>query len=218
MDFPETQSKLIARLPGGIDSTDESAWEDFVSTYAPFIAAYARRRGLQESDCEELVQRVLLSVSKAIANWRREPGKPPFRSWLFTIARNHLISMLRSDARLRRVGVAGGGSTHLQVLNESPAESEDPRQAEALNYQREGFLWAAEQVRESVQASSWRAFWLTAIQGQSCPVVAKELGMEVGSVYAARSRILKKIKSLVSLYEPDSQSSSTEPSSILESR
>jgi RNA polymerase sigma-70 factor (ECF subfamily) len=49
-------------------------------------------------------------------------------------------------------------------------------------------------VRPAFRAPTWQAFWRTAVDGRDAAAVARELGLSVGAVYIARSRVLARIK------------------------
>ena len=53
---------------------------------------------------------------------------------------------------------------------------------------------AAEQIRSEFQDSTWQAFWQTNMEGKATKEVAESLGMTVGAVYIARSRVLARLK------------------------
>ena len=72
-----------------------------------------------------------------------------------------------------------------------------------LEYRREVFRWAARQVRKEFRQDTWDAFWLTAVEGRSVEVVAKELAKDAGAIYAARSRIMRRIREKVTEYEQE---------------
>ena len=75
-----------------------------------------------------------------------------------------------------------------------------------LEYRREVFRWAARQVRKEFRQDTWDAFWLTAVEGRSVEAVAKELAKDAGAIYAARSRVMRRIREKVTEYEQDSTS------------
>jgi RNA polymerase sigma-70 factor (ECF subfamily) len=72
-----------------------------------------------------------------------------------------------------------------------------------LEYRREVFRWAARQVRNEFRQDTWDAFWLTAVQGQSVAVVAKELAKDCGAIYTARSRVMQRIREIAAEYEEE---------------
>ena len=65
-EFPETRSTLIAKVRS---PDDREAWEEFVLIYQPVIYRMARRRGMQDSDAQDLVQTVLMRVAGATDRW-----------------------------------------------------------------------------------------------------------------------------------------------------
>ena len=56
-------------------------------------------------------------------------------------------------------------------------------------------------VRSDFTPGTWKAFELTAIQGLSKEQAARELGKSIGTVYAARSRIIKRLSETVAELE-----------------
>ena len=86
-DIPDTRESLLIRVR---DPEDREAWERFVEIYQPIVFRLARRRGLQSADAEDLCQRVLLSISTAIADWKPHSDKVPLSELLLRIAKTLL--------------------------------------------------------------------------------------------------------------------------------
>ena len=61
--------------------------------------------------------------------------------------------------------------------------------------------WAARQIEREFQPDTWQAFWLTAVEGRSCEDAAAELNKGVGTIYAARSRVMKRLQEKVKEYD-----------------
>jgi RNA polymerase sigma-70 factor (ECF subfamily) len=81
---------------------------------------------------------------------------------------------------------------------EQPVDDLDTWEAE---YQQTLLHWAAERVQKDVQASTWQAFWRTAVEGARPEEVADALGLSVGAVYIAKSRVIKRIRELIDSLE-----------------
>ena len=64
-------------------------------------------------------------------------------------------------------------------------------------------LWAADRIRNEFRESTWIAFWETCVEGRPIREVAEELGVSVGSIYVARSRIVARLRERVSQLEID---------------
>jgi RNA polymerase sigma-70 factor (ECF subfamily) len=180
---------LILRLPS---SQDALAWREFIAIYEPLIIRFAGRRGLQEADAREIAQNVLIAVAKSVDRWQPDRERGRFRAWLFRIARNQLINWISKQATQASSARALDGS----ALEQFP--SEDYRAAEIeLEYRREMFRVAAAQARDSFSASTWDAFWRTAVLAESVDSVAASLELSPGAVYIARSRVTSKIRDII---------------------
>ncbi|MDY0166995.1 MAG: hypothetical protein RBS80_10655 [Thermoguttaceae bacterium] len=70
----------------------------------------------------------------------------------------------------------------------------------------EANVWhrAVKLVQAEFEASTWRAFWRVAVDGQRPADVAEELGMTLHAVYKAKSRVLRRVRQeLADLEEAD---------------
>jgi RNA polymerase sigma factor (sigma-70 family) len=189
---PDTRASLLLRIR---DAGNEEAWRQFVDLYAPLIYGLARRRGLQDADAADLMQEVFRSVATAIRGLDYDPRHGSFRGWLYTVARNRLSDLVSSR---KRPGQGAGGSGVQVMLEEQPGREDDSGYWDR-EYERQVFAWAAEQVRGEFKDSTWRAFWLTAVEGQSGEEAAATLGLSMGAVYAAKSRVLTRLREEVRL-------------------
>jgi RNA polymerase sigma-70 factor (ECF subfamily) len=179
---PLTRPSLLVRIR---DSGDREAWRRFVEVYAPLVYKFARSRGLQDADAADLTQEVLQAVSGASKRLVYDPRRGTFRAWLYTVARNKLRNFLLARRRRHE-------ADDPQLLDAQPAR-EEAEQWER-EYEQRLFDWAAEQVRDCFQESTWHAFWITAVEGRGATEAATELGMSVGAVYIAKSRVLARLR------------------------
>jgi RNA polymerase sigma factor (sigma-70 family) len=190
-ETPDTRPSLLVRLR---DPRDELAWTEFTAIYSPLINRLACRKGLQDADAADLVQEVLRAVAAAIDRWDPEPSRGRFRNWLFTIARNLTLNFIASQRRHPR----GTGLDEVQHLLESrPSPSPEDSSLFEMEYKRQLFRWAAERLRDEFRGNTWAAFWETAVEGERAQGVANRLGMSVGAVYMARSRVVARLKQVI---------------------
>jgi RNA polymerase sigma-70 factor (ECF subfamily) len=192
--LPETRASLIVRLP---NAADARAWDDFVGVYAPLVYGLARRHRLQPADADDVVQDVLAAVARSVETWLKRPDRGPFRAWLLRIARNLAINAL---TRPKSRPLAAGGDNG-QRLSQVADSNGDAASQFDLEYRRELFRWAADQVREHFSEPSWQAFWLSTVEDQPIAAVAGQLKMSIGSVYVARSRVMARLREVVGRFE-----------------
>jgi RNA polymerase sigma-70 factor (ECF subfamily) len=199
-DSPATRHSLLVRIR---DAQDAEAWTQFVDLYAPLVYGFARRRGLQDADAADLTQEVLRAVVRAAQRQDYDPKKGHFRNWLFTIA----LNKLRNFRTGRRRHPPGSGDSADQVrLEEHPDRASDDAAWWEREYEQRLFDWAAEHVRGEFEESTWQAFWCTAIDGTAAKEVGASLGMSVGAVYIAKSRVLARLKASIEQLELDGDS------------
>src|SRR5947209_2107367 len=187
-DAPSTRASLLARIR---DPKDARAWEEFVEIYAPLVHRLARARGFQEADAADLSQDVFRAVAGAIDRWDPDPRLGSFRAWLFRISRNLMVNALAARRRHPR----GSGDTDVRrLLEEVPDPSAEDTALFDAEYRRRLFEWAASRCRAEFRDATWQAFWRTGVDGESPGDVGRSLGMTVGAVYVARSRVMARLK------------------------
>jgi RNA polymerase sigma-70 factor (ECF subfamily) len=183
--FPTTRISLLMRVKDGADA---AAWEEFAAIYRPVVCRFGRRRGLQPHDAEDLAQNVLSAVADRVAEWTPDESRGRFRTWLVRIAMNQTITMFRR----RKPDAAHGGTTAAAALNHHPDHASEL----SLDYRRELFRRLAQRVREEFEEGTWQAFWMTAVENVSIEATAAALEKSAGSVYTARSRVIRRLQEL----------------------
>ena len=193
-DLPETRESLLLQIQS---QDNREAWEEFVEIYRPVVYGVAVSRGLQHADALDLVQTVFVSVANSIGRWEKQDQQTRFRHWLLRVAKNATINAITR----RPPDYAVGGYGLTQDLIEPIQDGTASELELDLEYKRQLYLRAAERVRSKVTKANWQAFELTAVKGVSIEEAAKELGKSRGSIYAARSRIMKQLVDIVSRME-----------------
>lgn len=175
-----TDASLLQRLrkPG-----EKEAWDRFVALYSPLVRTWASRLQATGVDAEELVQEVFASLVRSIPQFEYS-AQGRFRGWLWTTTKNKWRELLR-----RRVPI---GRDTVDV-NSLPID--DPIEAiDAAEYRNYLVGRALALMRAEFQPTSWQAFLETTMENQPAARVAERLGLTVDAVYAAKSRVLRRLR------------------------
>ena len=79
------------------NASDAGAWDRLAQLYGPLVYRWARGRGLQAADAENMVQDVFLAVFDGIAGFRR-------RLWRISVNRYSVIRRQTAGPRLEMRG------------------------------------------------------------------------------------------------------------------
>jgi RNA polymerase sigma-70 factor (ECF subfamily) len=184
---PTTSPTLLKRL--AMPGADE-AWDLFLERYGPLIEARCRQVGLQAADADDVRAAVLARLVPTFRRFRHDPSRR-FRGYLQRAVDNAIRSHWR--AIRQRPGWIGTGG---EGLDEIPAPLAGL--GAEIDHHVESRVEAAWRVmarlERSVGEESWRAFELTAIEGLSGVEAAARLQKDPSAIYAAKSRVLKRLR------------------------
>ena len=92
----ESDDELVEKLRGG----ERDALTQLVKRYeAPVFQLVFRLIG-NESDAEDVVQRIFVQTLQKVSGFR---GRSSFKTWLYRIALNLALTLVRDDRRRRRL-------------------------------------------------------------------------------------------------------------------
>lgn len=164
---------------------------EFVELYERAVFRYVRFKGLQDADALEVVQQVLIAVHGSVDEWNPN-GPGSFRAWLLRVSSNLATSLVRQRHRERML--TGGTHVYNALNAASSAADQDTANEEDLEWRQWAFCWASSKAQRAVSEITWRAFWLTAVENRPPADVAKQLELSVGAVYAAKCRVLQRLR------------------------
>lgn len=191
--FIPTRSSLLGRLK---DWGDAESWRDFFDTYSKLIYGTAVKAGLSPAEAEDVVQDTVLSVAKAMRDFKYDQDRGSFKGWLLQLTRWRIINQLkkRSPGEQLRSGFSD------DTAEVSPAERvADPASLDLAAY------WDAEweknlmnaaiaKVKELVKPRQYEIFYLHVVKKLSVPAVAASLGVNRAQIYLAKHRVAALIK------------------------
>lgn len=177
-----THTTLLARLA---DAGDAHAWHDFLARYGDLIRGFCLRRGLQAADCEDIQQEVLLALTKSMGQFRYDPAKGLFRSYLKTVVMNAISRRLCQN------------TAHAGLSQASAVGDTDSEEHWEQEWRQHHFRQAMKIVESEFSESDRRAFTMYAVEGRGVQDTARELNLSTDAVYQAKSRILRRLGQLI---------------------
>jgi RNA polymerase sigma-70 factor (ECF subfamily) len=189
-----TSTTLLERLRQS--PADQAAWAEFVRRYGPQVYRWCRRWHLQEADAQDVTQAVLARLAAKMRSFAYDPAKS-FRAYLKTLARYAWCDFLEAS---QQPGGGSGGSEVLKRL-ETVEAGDDLVQRLNEQFDQELLAEAQERVRQRVEAHTWEAFRLTAVEGLSGAEAGSRLGMKVATVFKAKSKVQQMLREEVARLE-----------------
>jgi len=157
---------------------DDRSWDEFSSTYSPYICAILYKSGVNDSTIDDLKQNIMVKIWKSIENFEYNPDKCKFRTWLSTVCRNVIYNHFRD----RKVSVP--------YLEDTSADAKDA-EIDAM-MEQEWKIYIASKALENVTdrlgeatMKSYRLFY----EGMKAPEIAKELNIQENTVYVHCKRV-----------------------------
>jgi RNA polymerase sigma-70 factor (ECF subfamily) len=177
-----TPSSLLQRLrrPG-----QEQAWQRFTELYTPLLYYWARHLGLQPQDASDLVQEVFTLLVRKLPEFSYDRHKS-FRNWLRTVTFNKW----RDLQRRRADRPLASNDAALQQL----AAPDNADLLGETEYRQMLIRRALQIMQDEFQPATWRACWEYVVEERPAAEVAAKLGVSVGTVYVAKSRVLSRLR------------------------
>ena len=201
-----TRQSLLSRLR---DVQDQAGWREFFDTYWRLIYNVARKSGLPDAEAQDVVQNTFIYLTRKMPNFRYDPKRGSFKSWLRVVTRSRINVHCRrekADGKLVREPLPNSETNGIDPIEEVP----DPS-ADALDevWQRE---WeenlvstALRRVRAKVSSQQLLIFRLATLGDLPLTQVAKKLGVNIAQVYLARHRVGKLFKAEVQLLRRETE-------------
>lgn len=160
---------------------DREAFAELFSYFAPRVKAWLMKSGASAAAAEDFAQDAMLTV------WRKadlfDARKARAATWIFTIARNRRLDMLRRDAR----------ALHTPEIDLNANEVESPD--EALSAAQD-----AERIRQALsrlQPDQIEVLRLAFFMDRSHSEIARRLGLPLGTVKSRIRKAMVKLRLLI---------------------
>lgn len=181
-----THPSLLSRVR---DPANAHAWRQFESLYREFLVRFCRRRGLQVADAEDVVQTVMLNLSKSLPGFVYDPKRGRFRDYLYRCTRNAISQWVE-----RPTVRPGALDTHVLDTLSPPDATEDS--AWEQEWVAHHYRLAMHTVRQTFEARSVEVFEKS-VAGTSVAELAAEFAMSEQAVHKVRQRIKARMEELI---------------------
>ena len=181
-----TRSSVIKAVA---DTENEAAWNRLFDLYAGFVYSIVRRKGLNATDADDIVQIVFGDLARNLPTFKYDREKGHFRSYLTGLVNWRVMDMLRASKRdadqkadfweeMKRIGQG----------NDVFAERE---------WQAAAMEEALRRMKLDVRPEHYAAFVASAVEGQDTETITKLYGISRDNLYQIRTRLTEKLRETV---------------------
>ncbi len=183
-----TRPSLLIRVK---NPQDQEAWAEFYEIYAPLLYRFARSRGLNHADAEDVKSQCCEALVRQIPTFDYERHQGGFKAWLYVMVKRRVID------RLRRRTEHQLDSAELRQL--PAAETQDVWD---LQWREHHLRYCVNSLRPTVRAETWAVFSLLIEEQLTVGEVATRLGITTNQVYKTRRRMLELIRRRIRELDP----------------
>ena len=183
---------MLPLLEEARDCTNHEAWRLLVSQCKPLLYRWLRCQDIQQVDADDLVQETLATLALEAPAFQPIQHPGAFHCWLYKVLINRLLNFRRSQ-QVRSICHADS-----ELLDRLADTIDDSRSDLTRRWDEEHDRHIARQMMERIetefQPKTWQAFLSLAMEEVAPELVAAELGLSLDSVYAAKSRVLRRLR------------------------
>lgn len=184
-----TRPSLLALLRSG---DDVEGWKEFYRIYGDLLRCFALKRGLTESEAEEVVQETAIGVARNLPGYQYVPTACSFKTWMLNLAQWRITDALR---RRRPTAIAADPTSDTPLI-ERVLDPHPPVFGSEWDeaWDRNLRLVALERVRESVDPKHYQIYDLYVLKDRPAREVAARVGVRVTLVYLVKQRVSVRLR------------------------
>jgi len=200
MDEPssiQTRPSLLNRLKQGDDT---ESWNEFYRIYGKLARDFAIQAGLNDTEADEVVQDTAIAVARHLPEYRYDPKKCRFKTWLLNQTSWRIKDQLKK--RLKEAGLKSSASAlaaddetaRTTAINRVP----DPATLDLAalfetEWRKSLFAVALERVKDKFSLKQFQTFDLLVLKEWPAADVARSLGVSLANVYVTKHRVASAI-------------------------
>ena len=183
----ETTRSSVLRAVANTEN--EAAWNRLFNLYAGFVFSIARRKGLNDTDADDMVQMVFTDLARNLPTFKYDREKGRFRSYLTGLVNWRVIDRLKTLKRETEL------KADFRKYVRSAAGKDDT--FAEREWQAAATKEALRRIKPDVRPEHYAAFVASAIEGQDTEIVTKLYGISSDNLYQIRKRLTAKLRETV---------------------
>jgi len=192
----QTHASLLARLNAAPGDQAPEAWREFLERYGDLIRGFCRTRALAAADTDDILQDVLLNLTRAMPGFEYDPAKGKFRSYLKTVTLHAIFKRSRQARGETPLGdhehTSGAHTQHHPAAGDSALEDQWETQWRRYHLRR-----GMNRLEAEFSARDREAFERYAILGEDAQRVASDLQLTIDNLYKVKSRLTNRLAALI---------------------
>lgn len=190
--FLPTRRSLLSRLR---DLQDQEGWREFFEMYWRLIYNVAREAGLTDVESQEVVQTTFIYLARRMPNFRYDPKRGAFKSWLRVVARSRINVYCRrekSEEKLAHRPLSFEAAEDVESMEAVPDPAGDAQDKVWQQEWEENLVNTAFRRLRSKVSSRQLLIFRTCLSGElALGQIARKLSVSVATVYLVRHRVGK---------------------------
>jgi RNA polymerase sigma factor (sigma-70 family) len=182
-----TRRSLLLRVR---DASDAVAWGEFEARYRELITRYARAKGFQPADADDICQAVMAKLCRSLRGFEYDPQKGRFRTYLNRAVRNEIAEQFSRPKR----------SLDTVEIDEAVIVADDAADGSDSLWEREWenhhLRLATATIRETFDESSVVIF-TRLLAGETTESVAQAYATTTQAVHKIKQRIRNRMHELI---------------------
>jgi RNA polymerase sigma-70 factor, ECF subfamily len=190
---------------------NERDWEVFFSLYARPVFGLAQHFGLTPDQAEDVVQETMVALMRKLPEFRYDPERARFRTWIWRVVRNISITHWRRAQRRAAVSLdaeESGGILSALATDDAGGSAEVER-AWRLALVREGLRMLEADTR--LRSQTLAIFKELMLGGRDAEEIAAQFGVRRNVVDVIRVRLTQRLGKIVAALESGELKPLTEP-------
>ena len=197
MTTPRTRQTLLEKLK---DRYDEASWQEFQDTYNPYILRILRALKMNNHDCQDLQQNIMLIAWKSLPKFEYNPDRGSFRAWISTVTRRETAHFIKK----RQKTFVSLNSEDADKLKETLDNLSKPEIDESITQEWQAFI--SEKAWDNIKprfTDKVIEVFQRVTKGEDVETIAADIDISESSVYVYKKRVLNSLQKEILKLERD---------------